>query len=252
MALERILEPEVMDSEKEAQEYNDMDHSAVNELFVGELLAFARKALGFPAETDAEASEEADGKSETDEFALGDVLDLGTGTALIPVELCKQHEDCRVMAIDMAASMLDLAYYNIEAHSLTERINLAQVDAKKMGYEDEMFDVAISNSIIHHLGDPQSALKEMARVTAEGGVLFVRDLMRPDDLETLEGLVETYAGEESEYSQKLFHDSLHAALSLKEIREIVATLGYDPESVQATSDRHWTWATLNQPRLETA
>ena len=26
-------------------------------------------------------------------FRLGDVLDLGTGTALIPVELCKQHSE---------------------------------------------------------------------------------------------------------------------------------------------------------------
>ena len=238
MALERILEPEVMDSEKEAQEYNDMDHSAVNQKYVQELLEFAQTALGYAGEEQGDPDDE-------DEFSLGDVLDLGTGTALIPVELCKQHSECRVMAIDMAASMLDLAYYNIEAHSMTERINLAQVDAKKMSYEDAMFDTAISNSIIHHLADPLSSLREMARVTCEGGVIFVRDLMRPDDVETLDEIVQTYAGEESEYSKKLFRDSLHAALSLSEIREMVAQLGYDPESVQATSDRHWTWATLN-------
>lgn len=239
MTLERILEPEVMDTEKEAQEYNDMDHSSVNQKFVQELLDFARTALE-SADKQCESESEEDG-----EFSLGDVLDLGTGTALIPIELCKQHEPCRVMAIDMAASMLDLAYYNIEAHSMTERINLAQIDAKKMGFEDEMFDVSISNSIIHHLADPLSAIQEMARVTVEGGVIFVRDLMRPDDLESLDSLVQTYAGEESEYSQKLFRESLHAALSLTEIREVVSQLGYDPESAQATSDRHWTWASLN-------
>ena len=38
--LKRTLEPEVMDSEKEAQEYNDMDHSDVNRRFVEELFAF--------------------------------------------------------------------------------------------------------------------------------------------------------------------------------------------------------------------
>ena len=243
MALERILEPEVMDSEKEAQEYNDMDHSAVNQKYVQELLDFARTALGY-------AGDEQEDSDDEDEFSLGDVLDLGTGTALIPVELCKQHSECRVMAIDMAASMLDLAYYNIEAHSMTERINLAQVDAKKMSYEDAMFDTAISNSIIHHLADPLSSLREMARVTCEGGVIFVRDLMRPDDVETLDAIVQAYAGEESEYSQKLFRDSLHAALSLAEIRQMVSQLGYDPDSVQATSDRHWTWATLNNQNTD--
>lgn len=240
MTLKRTLEPEVMDSPKEAQEYNEMDHSAVNEMFVAELLAFATAN----EEIDREVADDDEG-GETAEFELGDVLDLGTGTALIPIELCKQHEGCRVMAVDLAASMLDLANYNVEAHGLTERINLAQVDAKKMGYEDGMFDVSMSNSIIHHIPEPLESLRQMVRVTAEGGIIFVRDLMRPDDEETLEEIVQTYAGEESEYSQKLFRDSLHASLSLTEIQAMVAELGFDPESAQATSDRHWTWATVN-------
>lgn len=251
MALERILEPEVMDTVKDAQEYDNMDHSEVNQIFVQQLLSFAKTALGYD-ETDEDAEGSDDSSEDEDEFELGDVLDLGTGTALIPIELCKQHENCRVMAIDMAASMLDLAYYNIEAHSMTERINLGQVDAKKMGYEDQMFSASISNSIIHHLADPVSSLKEMLRVTAEGGVIFVRDLMRPDDLEALNELVKTYMGEESEYSQQLFRDSLHAALSLEEIREMVVSLGFKAESVQATSDRHWTWATLNEPKADSS
>lgn len=231
MTLERVLEPEVMESDQEAQEYNDMDHSTVNRIFVQELLEFASSS------TDYDVSDE--------EFELGDVIDLGTGTALIPIELCQRHENCRVMAIDMAASMLDLAYYNIEAHSMTERITLAQVDAKKMGYDDGMFDVTISNSIIHHIPEPLSSLKEMVRVTSKDGIIFVRDLMRPDDEKTLATIVQTYAGAESEYSQELFRNSLHAALSLDEIRHFVADLGFDPQTVQATSDRHWTWATLN-------
>ncbi|MCP3691350.1 MAG: ubiquinone biosynthesis protein UbiE, partial [Planctomycetaceae bacterium] len=38
MALERILEPEVMDSIEEARDYDEMDHDAVNEVFVSDLL----------------------------------------------------------------------------------------------------------------------------------------------------------------------------------------------------------------------
>ena len=62
MVLKRVLEPEVMDSEKEAQEYNDMDHSVVNQHFVEELFQFARNQD--PVAADAE-------------FDFGDVLDLG-------------------------------------------------------------------------------------------------------------------------------------------------------------------------------
>ena len=230
MVLKRVLEPEVMDSEKEAQEYNDMDHSVVNQHFVEELFQFARNQD--PAAADAE-------------FDFGDVLDLGTGTALIPVELCRQDHECRVMAVDLAVSMLELARYNVEAAGMIERITLAQVDAKKMGYDRGAFDLVMSNSIIHHIPDPVVCLQEMVRVTAEDGLLFIRDLMRPQDVETLEALVLTYTGKESEYSQQLFRDSLHAALSLDEIRDLVASLGFDPNSVQATSDRHWTWAAVN-------
>ena len=230
MVLKRVLEPEVMDSEKEAQEYNDMDHSVVNQHFVEELFKFARDQT--PAAADAEVD-------------FGDVLDLGTGTALIPVELCRQDHDCRVMAVDLAVSMLELARYNVEAAGMIERITLAQVDAKRMGYDRGAFDLVMSNSIIHHIPDPVVCLQEMVRVTAEDGLLFIRDLMRPQDAETLEALVLTYTGKESEYSQQLFRDSLHAALSLDEIRDLVASLGFDPNSVQATSDRHWTWAAVN-------
>jgi ubiquinone/menaquinone biosynthesis C-methylase UbiE len=225
--LKRILEPEVMESSEDADEYNDMDHSKVNQAFVAELLAFAES------------------QTEPDEvLELGDVLDLGTGTALIPVELCKQHYACRVMAVDLAASMLDLAVYNLEVHSMTERITLAQVDAKTMGFDNGNFDLVMSNSIIHHIPEPMDCLKQMVRVTCEGGLLFIRDLMRPADLETLQSLVQTYAGEESEYCRRLFGDSLHAALTLEEIRALVVELGFEAETVQATTDRHWTWMAI--------
>ena len=42
----------------------------------------------------------------------------------------------------------------------------------------------------------------------------------------------------------MFRESLHAALTLDEIREMVAEFGFDPNSVQLTSDRHWTWAAI--------
>ena len=226
MKLERVLEPEVMDTQEEARDYNNMDHGEVNRLFVEDLLAFAGK----------------------ESLPVQDVLDMGTGTALIPIELCERHEECRVMAIDMAVHMLDLARYNIDGAGFLERIQLAQVDAKKMGFEDGMFDTVMSNSIVHHIPEPMDCLREMNRVLCHEGIVFVRDLSRPADLETLDHLVTTYTGQENEHSQKMFRESLHAALSLEEIREIVTQLGYPAESVQMTSDRHWTWAAVkNEP-----
>jgi hypothetical protein len=72
-------------------------------------------------------------------------------------------------------------------------------------------------------------------------VLFVRDLLRPADEAAVAHLVATYAGNANVHQQKMFGDSLRAALTLGEVRDLVATLGFDPATVQQTTDRHWTW-----------
>ena len=218
MALERVLEPEVMDTYEEARDYDSMDHQAVNKLFVDDLLAVAN--IG------------------------NDILDVGTGTAQIPVELCRQSEDCRIIAIDMAVHMLDLARFNIEVDGFTQRIFLQQIDAKDMLFESEMFDCVMSNSIIHHIPEPLAVLAESIRVTRPGGLLFFRDLLRPESGEEVAHLVSTYAGDENEHQRQMFDDSLRAALSLSEVRAIVSSLGFEAETVQATSDRHWTWIAI--------
>ena len=221
MSLQRVLEPEVMESHQEAVDYDAMDHSEVNRIFVDDLLA----------------------SGDTGQ----DLLDLGTGTAQIPVILCQRLADCRVLAVDLAVQMLDLAVYNVEAAGLIEQIQLAHVDAKQMPFEDNMFDTVMSNSIVHHIPDPYDVMKETVRVLKPGGRFFFRDLLRPESDQQVEELVVAYAGEENEHQQKMFDDSLRAALSLEEIRQLVERLGFDPSQVTATSDRHWTWATCMDP-----
>jgi ubiquinone/menaquinone biosynthesis C-methylase UbiE len=175
-----------------------------------------------------------------------DILDLGTGTALIPIELCRRFEHCRVMAADAAVNMLELARYNVEIAGLTQRIELAQVDAKQLPFHETLFDVVMSNSIVHHIPEPIHVLREAVRVTRPGGLLFFRDLVRPDSEEQLSQLVATYTAGANEHQQRMFAESLQAALSLDEIRGLVASLGFGPETVQQTSDRHWTWTALKQ------
>ena len=217
MSLKRILEPEVMDSLEEASDYDQMDHAAVNDVFVSDLLA-------------------------TGEIA-GEILDLGTGTAQVPVVLCQRHEDCQVMAVDLAVNMLDLARYQVEVNGLVERIMLDHIDAKSLPYDDDRFDVVMSNSIIHHIPEPTGVLAGAIRVSQPGGRLFFRDLLRPESDEIVRQLVDSYAGDANDHQRQMFDDSLRAALSLNEIRNLIAELGYNPEEVRATSDRHWTWST---------
>ncbi len=212
----RVLEPEVMDTWEEAWAYDQMDHAGVNCRFVDDLLA------GGP---------------------LGaDVIDLGTGTALIPIELCRRIKDVRVLAVDASASMLDLANRHLEIEQLKDRIELQQADCKVMaGFAAGMADSVISNSLIHHLPEPALAIRAALRLLRPGGRLFIRDLVRPAARGEVERLVALYASHETEGSRTMFRESLLAALSLEEVRQLFGSFGLSPDDVKLTSDRHWTF-----------
>ncbi len=225
----RTLEPEVMDAVNDAADYEAMDHGAVNTRFVDELLAASLE--------DCRQTYDA----EHDDPPTIDVLDLGTGTAQIPVLLCQRELNLRVLAVDAAHEMLLLARLNIEIAGLRDSIQLDWADCKELPHADELFDGVISNSIIHHIPEPLLVLREAVRVCRAGGLLFIRDLARPDSAEMVDYLVQQYAGTENAHQQQLFRDSLHAALTLDEVRALVGELGFAPEIVQLTSDRHWTW-----------
>ncbi len=216
--LTRVLEPEAMDTAEEAAEYDAMDHAGVNARFAADFLAVHGPARG------------------------GEWLDVGTGTAQIPIELARRDPGCRIVAVDLAEAMLTLARRNVEAAGLGAQIRCEQVDAKGLPYDDRSFEAVVSNSIVHHIPEPSASLAEMVRLVAPGGTLFVRDLARPDDEETLAGLVELYAGGESPRARGLFADSLRAALTLDELRAMIAELGLPTGGAATTTDRHWTWA----------
>ena len=215
--LSRVLEPEAMDTPDEALVYDAMDHAAVNHLFVADFLAAHGPCRG------------------------GAILDVGTGPARIPIALCQADPKANILGIDLARHMLDRARRNVEESALSDRIKLQLVDAKGVPYPDGQFEAVISNSIVHHIADPTLAVAEMLRLVAPGGTLFVRDLCRPEDAAALAALVQAYAAEESESARVLFSASLGAALTLEEMRGLVAARGQQPEGVVISSDRHWTW-----------
>jgi len=212
----RTLEPEVMDTFEAAMMYDQMDHEAVNRKFVDDLLSGGE--------------------------VVGEVIDLGTGTALIPIELCQRVEAVRILAIDASGEMLDLARRRIEIAQMTQRIQLEQADCKALkGFATAMADTVISNTVIHHLANPAQMVGEAVRLLRPGGRLFIRDLVRPATLGEVDALVAAHAADEAEAARAMFRDSLLAALTLAEAREMFASFGLSPENLKMTSDRHWTF-----------
>ncbi|WP_019499022.1 class I SAM-dependent methyltransferase [Pseudanabaena sp. PCC 6802] len=216
--MQRIPEPEVMDSPAEAIAYDAMDFTEVN-------TAFAQSAIAL-------------GPNQ------GLVLDAGTGTARIPIAICQMQQTLgsrwQIIGIDLATSMLELGAQNIQQAGLSAQIQLERVDAKQMPYPDAYFDMVISNSIAHHLSDPLPFFRELQRVLKPNGGIFLRDLTRPDNPETLHALVNSIGAEYDPEQKRLFRDSLQAAFTVAEIEAIATAAGISGVKIYQSSDRHWT------------
>ena len=209
--MERILEPEAMDTAEEAEGYDAMDHTGANTAFMERLFE-----LG----------------------AGGRMLDLGTGPAHLPILICERDPEARVLGLDLAHHMLRVAERNVRASGFGDRIELRHGDAKDVGLETGSFDAVYSNTILHHIPDPRPFLTEAARLVKPGGVLLIRDLFRPRDRETLEALVELHASGEDEYQRGLFGASLNAAFTPEELRAIADECGLQDVEIVVDTDRH--------------
>lgn len=213
--MQRVLEPEVMDSWEEAVEYDAMDFTEVN-------TAFAERAIALKPPLTAK------------------VLDAGTGTARIPVLLCLKYPHWQVFGIDLAQNMLQIGYKHVEQAGLQNQIVLELVDAKQLPYKDGDFDLVVSNSLVHHLPDPLLFFRELKRVLKPNGAILIRDLIRPSDEDTMNNLVESIGTEYDTHQKQLFRDSLHAALTLDEVNQLISQAHLPGVVVYQSSDRHWT------------
>ncbi len=216
MPLERRLEPEVMDTEEDAVEYDAMDFTEVN-------LAFALRVIELAPSS-------------------GTVVDIGTGTARIPILMlqhCPKEKNIVIKALDLSAEMLKVASRNVSAAGLEKWLHLQRSDAKQLPFADASFEMVISNSLVHHLPKPDLFFSEVARLVRSGGGILIRDLIRPDTKNHLEEFVEKHTADASEYQRTLFRDSLHASLTIQEVELCLRKAGITDVSIVQPSDRHW-------------
>ena len=210
--LERVLEPEVMDTEEEVSSYRAMDNSGPNAAFVERLVE-----LG----------------------ATGRALDIGCGPGHIPLLAVERIPDLHVVALDASPRMLAEARRHISGHPQAARIELEEGDAKWVTHEDESFDTIFSNTILHHLPDPAHLMMEAARLLKPGGTLLLRDLFRPPTEAALQELVAKHAADETDYNRAMFENSLRAALTLEEARLCADAAFLGHAALVVDSDRHY-------------
>jgi ubiquinone/menaquinone biosynthesis C-methylase UbiE len=214
----RRLEPEIMDEANEAEAYM----SAAAEEHLARLdAAWVERVVAFGPRGSAR------------------VLDVGTGGGQIPGRIARRRPEWRIWAVDRAGSMLAAGRPAIEALRHEARVAIAPfrlgralAEARTLPFPDGAFDLVISNSLLHHIGDPTPILDEIARVAGVAGRVLVRDLRRPPSA-LLRAWVAWHGRKYRGAMRRLYEDSVAAAFTPAEIAIVLRHSGLTRATVSA-------------------
>jgi ubiquinone/menaquinone biosynthesis C-methylase UbiE len=207
-----VLEPELMDDERQSLAYAKADFSASNQLFVDSLVR------DFPDH-------------------LGTIVDIGCGPGDVVIRLARASSGSRITAIDGSAPMIALARDAVHAARLDSRVTLLRGFIPGVPLEDQAFDAVLSKDLLHHLPDPLVLWKEAARLGRPGAAVYVMDLVRPPTPVDAHRIVDAVAASEDPILREDFYRSLCAAFTPVEVQHQLRDAGLDLR-VRTVSDRH--------------
>jgi ubiquinone/menaquinone biosynthesis C-methylase UbiE len=100
-------------------------------------------------------------------------LDVGCGTGALCETILDAAAPASVQGIDSSEAFIDYARGHVDDH----RARFDVGDARRLPYENDFFDAAVSGLAINFVPEPDKALSEMSRVTRAGGTvaLYVWD-----------------------------------------------------------------------------
>lgn len=93
------------------------------------------------------------------------VLDVGSGPGALTTELVQRLGSTAVAAVDPSEQFVTAAR---ERHP---GVDVQRAAAEGLPFDDDQFDAALAQLVVHFMGDPARGLGEMARVTRPGGVV---------------------------------------------------------------------------------
>lgn len=102
----------------------------------------------------------------------GVCVDVGSGTAVFSIELCR-HSKLKIYALEKEKAIYEVARMNIEKERLTDKIIPVLGDAHELPFENEFADFIISRGSYHCWEDKARVFKEIYRVLKKGGIGFV-------------------------------------------------------------------------------
>jgi len=99
-------------------------------------------------------------------------VDVGCGTAVFAIELCR-HSKLRIYALEKEKVIYEVARMNIEKEALTDKIIPVLGDAHHLPFDNDFADFIISRGSYHCWEDKVQVFKEIYRVLKKEGIGFV-------------------------------------------------------------------------------
>ena len=213
--MDRIPEPELMNNPAQALAYARADFAEPHNNFIEQFSACFSNWAGD-----------------------GYVLDLGCGPGDICQRFARAYPQTQIHGIDGAPAMLSIGRDDLHRAKLTDRVQLFKGYLPGTTLPRAQYEAVISNSLLHHLNDPQVLWQTVLQYAAPGAPVFVMDLCRPDTQQAAAELVKLYAAGEPDILRKDFHYSLLAAYRVEEIKAQLHSAGIDWLMTTAVGDRH--------------
>tara|TARA_B100001057_G_scaffold133496_1_gene132893 strand:+ start:7774 stop:8526 length:753 start_codon:yes stop_codon:yes gene_type:complete len=111
------------------------------------------------------------------------ILDLAGGTGDLTEQLIKKvGKNGHVILADINAAMLKEGRSRLINSGVTNKINIIQLDAQKLPFNDSMFDSVMIAFGLRNVTDKEAALASMYRVLKPGGKVMILEFSRPNEL----------------------------------------------------------------------
>jgi arsenite methyltransferase len=112
------------------------------------------------------------------------VLDVGCGNGFLLLEAAKHLTTGKAIGIDIwqegaGGQTFNRALRNAQLEGVADKVDVQNVDARQLPFDDESFDVIMSSLALHHMGsnaNRDQALREMLRVLKPNGQIVLYDM----------------------------------------------------------------------------